>query len=124
MNGITNAEEKHSKLFAWEKIENDLITAEKSIREEGTVSGRNLPPLHVHRVIFLIDQIRHLHKLIPFALERGDERIQRLGGVLRTVVAEDDGTVTQVLVVADGIHIGVYTVVLPIQTVPVRYRWN
>ena len=31
MNGISNDEEKHSKLFAWEKIENDLIAAEKSL---------------------------------------------------------------------------------------------
>lgn len=42
MNGISNAEEKHSKLFAWEKIENDLIAAEKSIREEGTVSAEEI----------------------------------------------------------------------------------
>ena len=85
---------------------------------------RNLPSLHIHRVILFIDQIRHLHKLIAFSFERGDERIQRLGGVLRPVVAQDDGAVAQMLVVADRVYDGVHAVVLPVQAVLVRYTWN
>ena len=86
--------------------------------------GRYLPPLHIHGIIFLIDQVGHFHKLISFSFQRGDERIQRLGGVLRPVVAQDDGAVAQMLVVADGIHDGVHTVVLPVEGILVRYTWN
>ena len=89
-----------------------------------SVFVRYLSPLHIHRIILFIDQIRHLHKLIALAFECGDERIQRLGGVLGSVVAEDDGTVAQVLVVADGIHDGVHAVVLPVEGILVRYTWN
>lgn len=82
-----------------------------------------LPSLHIHRVVFLINQIRHLHKLIALAFERGDERIQCLGGVLGTVVAQDDGTIAQMLVIAYGIHDGVYAVVLPVEGVHILNTW-
>lgn len=36
----------------------------------------------------------------------------------------NNSCVAQVFVVADGINNGVYTVILPIQTVLVRYTWN
>ena len=36
----------------------------------------------------------------------------------------NNSCVAQVLVVADGIHIGVYTVVFPVQAILVRYTWN
>ena len=83
-----------------------------------------LPPLHIHRIIFFVDQVRHLHKLIALILKRGDECIQRLCGVLRPVVAQDDGTVAQMLVVADRVYDGVHAVVLPVEGVLVRYTWN
>lgn len=89
-----------------------------------SVSVRYLPSLHIHLIIFLIDQIRHLHKFIAFSFQRGDERIQCLGSVLGTVVAQDDGAVAQVLMVAYGINDGVYAVVLPVQAVHTRYTWN
>ena len=38
MKHSADIEESTSKQAAWEKIKNDLIAAEKSIREEGTVS--------------------------------------------------------------------------------------
>ena len=76
-----------------------------------------LPPLHIHRIIFFVYQVRHLHKLIALILKRGDECIQRLCGVLRPVVAQDDGTVAQMLVVADRVYDGVHAVVLPVEGV-------
>ena len=36
----------------------------------------------------------------------------------------NNSCVAQVFVVADGIHNGVYTVILPIQAILVRYTWN
>ena len=51
-----------------------------------STSARYLPSLHIHRIIFFIDQIGHLHKLISFSFQRGDERIQRWRCVLGSIV--------------------------------------
>ena len=42
MKHSSDIEERTSKQVAWEKIKNDLIAAEKSIREEGTVSAEEM----------------------------------------------------------------------------------
>ena len=55
------------------------------------------------------------NKFISFSFHRSDERIQCLRSVLGSVVAQDDGAVAKVLVVTDGIHDGVYAVVLPVE---------
>ena len=89
-----------------------------------SASVRNLPSLHIHRIIFFIDQVRHLHKFVPLVLKRGDERIQRLCGVLGSVVAQDDRAVAEMFVIAHGIDDGVYAVVLPVEGIHVRYTWN
>ena len=84
----------------------------------------NLPSLHIHRIFFFIDQIRHLHKLVSLSFERGDERIQRLRGIFGTIVAQNDGAVAQMLVVAHSVDDGVHTVVLPVERILIRYTWN
>ena len=40
------------------------------------------------------------------------------------VVAQDDGAVAQMLVVAHSVDDGVHTVVLPVERILVRYTWN
>ena len=82
-----------------------------------------LPSLHIHRIIFFIDQIRHLHKLVSLSFERGDERIQRLRGIFGTIVAQNDGAVAQMLVIADGIHDGIWAVVFPVQAAHILNTW-
>lgn len=42
MKHSSDIEERISKQVAWDKIKNDLIAAEKSIREEGTVSTEEM----------------------------------------------------------------------------------
>ena len=42
MRHSSDIEERTSKQAAWEKIKNDLLAAEKSIREEGTVSAEEM----------------------------------------------------------------------------------
>ena len=79
-----------------------------------SASGRNLPSFYIHRIIFLIDQIRHLHEFISLSFQCRDECIQRLGSVLRSIVAKDDRAVAQMLVVTDGIDDGVHAIVLPV----------
>ena len=88
-----------------------------------SVSVRNLPSLHIHRVIFLINEIRYLHEFIAFSFQRRDERIQRLCGVLRPVVAQNDGAVAQMLVVAHGIDDGVHAVVFPVERIHILNTW-
>ena len=88
-----------------------------------SVSVRYLPPLHIHRIIFFIDQIGHPHEFVAFAFQRRDQRIQCLRSVLGSVVAQDDGAVAQMLVVAYGINDGVYAVVLPVQAVHILNTW-
>ena len=83
-----------------------------------------LPSLHILRIFFFIDQIRHLHKLVSLSFERGDERIQRLRGILRTVVAQDDRTIADMLVIAHRIDDGVHAVILPVEGIHVRYTWS
>lgn len=74
--------------------------------------------------MFLVDQVGHLHKFISLSFQRRDQRIQRLCRVLGAVVAEDDGAVDQMLVVAHSIDDGVHTVVLPVEGILVRCTWN
>lgn len=85
---------------------------------------RYLSPLNIHRIIFFIDQVRYLHELIALILKCGDERIQRLRGILRTVVAQDDRTIAEMLVIAHRIDDGVHAVILPVEGIHVRYTWS
>ena len=72
---------------------------------------------------FFVDQVGHFDKFISLAFRRGDQRIQRLCGVFRTVVAQDDGAVAQMLVVAHSVDDGVHTVVLPVERIHILNTW-
>ena len=84
---------------------------------------RYLSPFDIHRIIFFIDEVRHFYKLVPLVLKRGDERIQRLRGVLGSVVAQDDRAVAEMFVIAHGIDDGVYAVVLPVKGIHILNTW-
>ena len=82
-----------------------------------------LPSLHIHRIFFFIDQIRHLHKLVSLSFERGDERIQRLRGIFGTIMTQNDGAVAQMLVIADFVDDRDGIIVLPVQAVHILNTW-
>ena len=42
VNSIADMVAKHQKARAWEKIKDDLIASEKSIKEEGTISSEKM----------------------------------------------------------------------------------
>lgn len=42
VNGIAEMVSKQQKKRAWERIKSDLIAAEKSLREEGTISAEDM----------------------------------------------------------------------------------
>ena len=100
------------------------VLSYSGIRLISGIFVRNLPTLHVHLIIVFVDQVFDPDQFITFLFQRGDHFIQSFGGMLGSVVAEDDGAVAQMLVVAHFIDNGRSIVVLPVQAVHVRYTWN
>ena len=83
---------------------------------------RNLASFCVHVIIFADDKLRHGNNLVALFFQTGNHGIEGVGGVGGTVVAEDDGTVAQVLVLADCFDDGVAAVVFPVERVHVCYE--
>ena len=72
---------------------------------------------------FFVDQVGHFDKFISLAFRRGDQRIQHLRGVFGSVVAENDGAVAQMLVIADFVDDRDGIIVLPVQAVHILNTW-
>ena len=73
-----------------------------------------LSTFRIKVVIVPINKLGDRDNLITFFFQVGQHGIQRLGGVFGTVMAEDDGTVAQMLVFADCADNGVHAVVFPV----------
>ena len=99
------------------------VLSYSGIRLISGIFVRNLPTLHVHLIIVFVDQIFDHDKFIPFLFQRGDHFIQSFGSMLGSVVAEDDGAVAQMLVVAHSVDDGVHTVVLPVERIHILNTW-
>ncbi len=84
---------------------------------------RYLSSFHVHRIIIFVDQILYSDQFIALFFECGDHLIQGLGSMFGTVVAEDDGAVAQMLVIAHLVYDRGGIVVLPVQTVHILNTW-
>ena len=71
-------------------------------------------------------QLRNRNELIAFFLKSQDDGFQCLSSVLCTIVHQNDGTVTKVLVVENTVTDLVGSVVLPVEAVGIGYsfRWK
>lgn len=68
----------------------------------------------IHIIIVCIDQIGKFYKFISLCFQIGDQGIQSLRGILCAIVAEDDGTVAKVLMIAYGGDDGIYAIIFPV----------
>lgn len=68
----------------------------------------------VHIIIVSIDEIRKFYKFISLGFQIGDQGVQCLGGIFCAIVAEDNGAVTQMLVIAYGGDDGFNAVIFPV----------
>lgn len=68
----------------------------------------------VHIIIVSIDQIGKFYKFISLRFQIGDQGVQSLRGIFCTIVAEDNGAVTQMFMVAYGGYNGIYAVIFPV----------
>ena len=82
----------------------------------------NLASFCVHMVIVADNKLRHRNNFIPLFLQPRNHIVERSGGVSGAVVAENDGTVTEMLVLTDSFDDGVGTVVFPIERVHDCYK--
>ena len=76
----------------------------------------------VHRVTVPHDQFRDRHERKAFFFQGTNDLIQRFCRVFRPIVAQDDGTVAQILVIQDIGKDGIGTVIFPVQTIITRHK--
>lgn len=81
-----------------------------------------LPSFVVHIIIVCINQVGKFNKFIALRFQIGDQVVKRLRSIFCAVMTEDDGTVTQMLMVAYGRNNGIYAVIFPVKAVNVRNR--
>ena len=77
----------------------------------------NLPSFTVHMIIIFVDQIGYGNKSVSCLFQPGDQGIQGVCSIFGTVVAKDDGAVSQMLMAAYSFDDIVCSVILPIQAV-------
>ena len=77
----------------------------------------DLPPCHIHVVIFLVDQFRDRYDLISLFPKPRDYPFQRIRRIFRPIVAENNGTVSEILMVQDCIYDAVCPVILPVKAI-------
>lgn len=76
----------------------------------------------IHIIIVCIDQIGKLYKFISLRFQIGDQGVQSLRGIFCTIVAEDNRSVAQMLMIAYGGDDGIYAVIFPVKAVNVRNK--
>ncbi|MDE6529469.1 MAG: hypothetical protein K2K96_01700 [Lachnospiraceae bacterium] len=76
----------------------------------------------IHIIIVCIDQFRKSYKFISLRFQIGDQGVQSLCGIFCTIVAEDNGAVAQMLMIAYGGDDGIYAVIFPVKAVNVRNK--
>ncbi|MDE6687515.1 MAG: hypothetical protein K2K17_09385 [Lachnospiraceae bacterium] len=76
----------------------------------------------IHIIIVCIDQIGKLYKFISLCFQIGDQGVQSLCGIFCAIVAEDNGTVAQMLMIAYCGDDGIYAVIFPVKAVNVRNK--
>lgn len=73
----------------------------------------------IHVVIVPVDQLGHRHKLIAGFFQCPDQNVQRLGSVSCPIVAQYDGTVSEMFILCDCLYNRVRTIIFPVETVDI-----
>lgn len=73
----------------------------------------------VHGIIAPVDQFGHGHELITSLFQCRNQGIKRLHCIPGTIVAQNDRTISKMLILGDGLYDGVHTIVFPVETVNV-----
>ena len=75
----------------------------------------DLPSFRIHMVTVTVNQFRDGNNFISLPFQVGNQGIQGIRRKFCSVMAQDDGTVSQMLVAAYRVYDGINTVILPVQ---------
>ena len=78
---------------------------------------RYLPSFMIQVVVIPSNQLRDRNKLIPLILQCCNQSVQRIRRVLGPVVAQNDASVSEVLVLRYSLDDGIYAVVFPVERI-------
>ncbi len=83
----------------------------------------HLPPLPVQMIPLLINQLRHRHEFIPLLFQPCNQFFQRLGRILRPVMAADDRSIFQIPALQHIVQYSIHSIIFPIQRIHIpTYR--
>ena len=70
-------------------------------------------------IIIFVNQLRNRHNRITLRFQPVDQLIQRLGRILRTVMAEDDAPVSEIFMLRHRFKNRVHTLIFPVKGIDI-----